>query len=256
VSGYVRAQRGRFAHHLFAREKFCRGYAWDWMVAQARFADCAASIAGKTVCLRRGQFTHSVRFMADVWNWDKAAVARFLARLKTESMIETETDTGQLIVTICNYDQYQADARPTDTATDTATDTPARQQRDSSETKNKNDERRKEGSSLESTRKRAPRNPEISIPENWCPSDRNVADATVRGFSQQEIDSEADRFRDHHLARGSSFRNWDAAWRTWLGNARRFSAGGSVARFPNPGPGRHGSSMASIAARRRAQAAV
>lgn len=133
MSGYVRAQRARFSHHLFAREKFCRGYAWDWMVAQARFADGSVSIAGKTVPLKRGQFSHSIRFMAEAWNWDKAAVSRFIARLKSETMIETDTETGQVIVTICNYDEYQADAKQAETLEDPE----PRQQRDSSETKNK-----------------------------------------------------------------------------------------------------------------------
>lgn len=62
-----------------------------------------------------------------------------------------------------------------------------------------------------------------AIPQNWVPSDRNIADATARQFSAKEIEDEAARFRDYHLANGSTFKDWDAAWRTWLGNARRFA---------------------------------
>jgi hypothetical protein len=140
MSGYLRAQRDRFNHHLFAREKFCRGYAWDWMVAQARFNDCVVDVAGKSVNLKRGQFSHSIRFMAQAWNWDKAAVSRFITRLKTETMIETSTETGQIVITICNYERYQADVKPTETPAASPPETAARQQRDSSETKNKDDE--------------------------------------------------------------------------------------------------------------------
>jgi uncharacterized protein YdaU (DUF1376 family) len=99
-------------------------------------------------------------------------------------------------------------------------------------------------------RKRA-RKPEIPIPENWCPSERNIADAEAKRFSQQEISHEADRFRDYHLARDTRFRDWDAAWRTWIGNARGRPNGG-VAVTPFPGRGGSGRSLASIAAQRRA----
>jgi DNA-binding transcriptional MocR family regulator len=63
----------------------------------------------------------------------------------------------------------------------------------------------------------------MALPENWVPSDKNTADAQERGFTMQEITHEADQFRNYHLAKGSTFKNWDAAWRTWLGNARKFA---------------------------------
>mgnify|MGYP000234527247 CR=1 FL=1 len=95
------------------------------------------------------------------------------------------------------------------------------------------------------------RRPEVPLPDDWVPSDRNLADAASRGFSKQEIDREAHQFRDHHLARDTRFRDWDAAWRTWLGNARRF-ADGRMARPAVAGGGGRGRSLASIAAQRRA----
>lgn len=89
-----------------------------------------------------------------------------------------------------------------------------------------------------------------SLPPHWVPSDRNIADAMKRGFSASEIDHEADRFRDYHLAKGTTFKDWDAGWRTWLGNARKFG-GGRVAGPSYPGGRGQGSSIASIVARRR-----
>lgn len=79
-----------------------------------------------------------------------------------------------------------------------------------------------------------------SIPENWVPSDKNISDALAKDFTQQEINEQGERFRDYHLAKGSTFKNWDAAWRTWLGNARSFNARrGAVTR-----PGGFGSGTA------------
>lgn len=137
MTGYVKAQRERFKHPLFRGQKFCRGYAWDWMCAQAAYADREVSVKGKTITLKRGQFCHSIRFMADVFGWDRSASDRFLTRLKTESMIETSTETGQLVVTICNYDFYQGAGAQGETATETPTETEVRQERDRSETNNK-----------------------------------------------------------------------------------------------------------------------
>lgn len=66
------------------------------------------------------------------------------------------------------------------------------------------------------------------LPDGWVPNERNIKDAADRNFSQQEIDHEADQFRNYHHAKGTTYKNWDAAWRTWLGNARKFSRGTSV----------------------------
>lgn len=63
----------------------------------------------------------------------------------------------------------------------------------------------------------------ITLPDNWVPSEKNLQDATDRGFTDKEIEHEAEQFRNYHHAKGSAFKSWDAAWRTWLGNARKFA---------------------------------
>ncbi len=50
-----------------------------------------------------------------------------------------------------------------------------------------------------------------ALPEGWVPSNKNIIDAQAQGFSEQEISYEADRFRDHHLAKGTRNLDWDAA---------------------------------------------
>ena len=75
------------------------------------------------------------------------------------------------------------------------------------------------GSELEKAQKYA-----CQIPDDWVPSEKNITDAQDKNFTDGEIKNEADKFRDYHLARGSKFKDWNAAWRTWLGNARKFGA--------------------------------
>lgn len=99
-----------------------------------------------------------------------------------------------------------------------------------------------------SSKKRAARR--CRLPPEWVPSDRNIDDAIARQFSEQDIDREATAYRDYHLAKGTLNADWDAAWRTWLGNARKFAAG-RMAGNASPGGRGQGGSLASIAARRR-----
>lgn len=135
--GYTRAHRDRFNHPLFATQKFCRGYAWDWMVAQAAFKPHDIEIKGQTITLNRGQFSHSMRYMTKAFGWSLGVTQRFIDRLKTEQMIDTATNHGQIIITICKYDIYQADTDKLEAQNDTVNDTAAIQQRYSSDT-NKN----------------------------------------------------------------------------------------------------------------------
>jgi len=62
-----------------------------------------------------------------------------------------------------------------------------------------------------------------ALPDDWVPNDKNIDDAIKRGFSDKEISHEAEQFRNYHHAKGSKFKVWDAAWRTWLGNSRKFA---------------------------------
>ncbi len=69
---------------------------------------------------------------------------------------------------------------------------------------------------------RARKPPAARMPENWAPRPQERAKAENLGLV---ADQELERFKDHHSAKGSVFVDWDAAFRTWLGNAQRFAAG-------------------------------
>lgn len=38
-------------------------------------------------------------------------------------------------------------------------------------------------------------------------------------------DAEFEKFKDFHLARGNTFKDWCAAWRNWVRNAKKFDRG-------------------------------
>src|SRR3546814_8912740 len=80
--------------------------------------------------LGRGQLAMSVRDMAAAMDRDKAWVERLWKRLKSETMIETVTDAGVSVVTICNYNTFQGDRDAPETPSETVSKTDARQAQD------------------------------------------------------------------------------------------------------------------------------
>ncbi len=107
-----------------------------------------------------------------------------------------------------------------------------------------------ENSKDEPVSKSPPRRRAVALPDGWVPSAKNIEDARKANFSDEEIRNEADQFRDHHHARGTTFKDWDAAWRTWLRNARKFGDRSMAGQAFSGGYGQ-GSSIASIVARRK-----
>jgi hypothetical protein len=51
-------------------------------------------------------------------------------------------------------------------------------------------------------------------------------------FPAVNVAFETNAFRDFHVAKGSTFKDWVAAWRTWIRNADKFSGGGGRASVP------------------------
>lgn len=174
MSGFIALHREAMDHHLFKGD-VARFGAWIWMVSKACWKETKFDVQGRTISLKRGQFCCSVRDMATAWGWPKSNVDRFLTRLKTETMIETESGTGRLIITICNYAKYQ-DLKPeVGTPTGTPTGTAAGQQRDIKEQGNKGTiEEEPIGSPS-----KGPTKPKIEIPD-WIPSDAWAAYIAMR----------------------------------------------------------------------------
>lgn len=125
--------RGWFEHPVFAPEPFTEREAWAWMIARAASTDRTRRVGTAMVPLRRGQLAHSLRFLAKRFQWSHSRVQRFLARLVTESMIDTVTESAVTCVTIRNYNKYQRVPVPPDTANESG---PIQTKKESNPTKN------------------------------------------------------------------------------------------------------------------------
>lgn len=54
-------------------------------------------------------------------------------------------------------------------------------------------------------------------------SDEMATWASKQGLPADSVMIETTKFFDHHLAKGSAFADWDAAWRNWVRNAVKFA---------------------------------
>jgi hypothetical protein len=136
MTGFVVAYREAAEHPLFKGHADRLG-AWLWLLMKAAWKPTKFDVNGKVVTVKRGQLSVSIRHLGEAWGWSKSSTDRFLTRLKTETMIETESGTGRLLITICNYDKYQDISDIHGTATGTQSGTAAGQQRDIKEQGNK-----------------------------------------------------------------------------------------------------------------------
>lgn len=149
--GVFAVDRGVFGHSRFADEPFTEREAWIWMIGQAAFRAHSRRVGRVRVSLKRGQFAHSTRYMADQWKWSEASVRRFIAMLKEafgadDAMIDANNDAGVTLITIRNYGRYQRVSIPDNAANDAQSDADMTQTRrkeeDTKGTKSDDDEGR------------------------------------------------------------------------------------------------------------------
>lgn len=107
--GYVLIHRKIWDNVLFCSgERFDRRSAWLYIVMHANHAEGSFMVKGRIFHVQRGQMFTSIRYLAQTWGWDKTTVSRFLSDIETEKMITvTRTQSGTLI-TVLNYNKYQA----------------------------------------------------------------------------------------------------------------------------------------------------
>jgi hypothetical protein len=74
-----------------------------------------------------------------------------------------------------------------------------------------------------------------AIPDGFEPSDE-IRNSFAEKFAGLDYKETIEAFVDHHVAKGSTFKDWDAAFRTWCRNAKKWArpATGSVSQFTRP----------------------
>lgn len=112
MSGYVLIHRKLWEHPAF--RDFAEAAAFAWMISQAAWQESRVRYKDRAITLARGQLSISCRDASKRFGWTEAKVRRFWERLKNEAMIDALTDAGVTVITLCNYDEYQASAHTDD----------------------------------------------------------------------------------------------------------------------------------------------
>lgn len=252
MTGFYLMHRGWQENPVFRNEEYSKRDAFVWLIEEAAYRPTRIHAATGSLDLKRGQLSHSLRFMAKAWRWDEAKVRRFLASLVKAEIIDAATDAGQTVVTICNYDKYQAPVPANDAADDAAT---TQQRRgDDANLKEGNKGKKEEGEATASPRaKRAAGGQGIRLPDDWQPvrfSDSTVAREVIDRRGVEWARRVLESFRNHwRSANGptSRKRDWQAAWANWVieqdnrdgqrnGTAQRVAGNGSGSTVPSLGP--------------------
>lgn len=125
--GWVKLHRQMFENKLWLSESFTKAQAWVDLFANACHKPNSFWVRGNEIKLNRGQIGWSEITMSKRWRWSRNKVRRFLTWLEDERQVEQQKNPITSIITILNYDIYQAD------------ETTERQQKDNRRNTNKND---------------------------------------------------------------------------------------------------------------------
>lgn len=76
------------------------------------------------------------------------------------------------------------------------------------------------------------------IPSDWKPSPEFAEECRTK-FPSLNISNEVEAFRDHHTSKGSTFKDHNAAFRTWCRNSVKWQSPAQRRNeAPTPGPGK------------------
>ncbi len=107
MSGWFSINRAMLEHPIFEGQPL-RVAAWVWLVGKAAWKDTKQNANGKTVEVKRGQILTSYRQMSAATGVPVQVLRTLVQRLTTDNTIATETNTGRLLITLCNYEKYQS----------------------------------------------------------------------------------------------------------------------------------------------------
>ena len=202
--GYIKLYRQLMDNELWKDKPFTKGQAWVDLLMKANYKDQTCKIKGKTVTIRRGQLLRGTDTLASDWGWSRGKVVRFLKELeRTGNGTAYGTPYGTLI-TIENYETFQAGRRANGTTDGTASETADGTQKKKNKKNKKNKERE----------------------YTHAPTFEEVCDYVKT--QQYEMDPEA--FFDYYeetgwlKKNGQPIRDWRASVRTWARREREFKA--------------------------------
>ena len=120
-NGWIKLHRNSFNNKLYFSEPFTRWQAWCDLVLLANHKDGLFSIRGVMVKVKRGQVGHGIETISKRWKWSRGKVERFMRFLEDDSIkqIERQKNNVTTLISIVNYEKYQANDNANNKANDT-----------------------------------------------------------------------------------------------------------------------------------------
>ena len=109
INNYIPINRKIFEHQFWCEDRvYSRFEAWLDILQSTRFEDTEFLVGNRLIAVKRGQLPVSLRYLSERWKWSTKKVNNFLNLLILAQMATKETlkETGQTLLTVCNYDKY------------------------------------------------------------------------------------------------------------------------------------------------------
>lgn len=104
--GFSKSYRSKWENPIF--RNLLEAGIWAWMCDTAAWKECRVRYKGEVVNLKRGQLVTSRRFISQGFCIGEQVTRTFLDHLENDGMINQQPTHSGTIITICNYEKYQA----------------------------------------------------------------------------------------------------------------------------------------------------
>lgn len=211
MNGFIISHRKVWENPIFKGNAERVGV-WDWMLKMAAYKDTTQIVGGEVVEVRRGQLCVSQSQIIEATGMARQPLRTFLNMLEKTTTISTRPATnatkGRTLITICNYEEYQAPQTAPNQA--------------STKEQPKNNQLKKQGNKV-TIEAKASRARGTRLPDDWFLPVEYGQWAVEQGWPESVVRCEAEKFKDHwHGVAGAHGRkaNWLATWRNWMRNSK------------------------------------
>lgn len=117
--GWIKLHRKIQGNQLWTAESFTKAQAWIDLLLLANHKEEQVDIRGIWVTVKEGEVARGERFLAEKWRWSRDKVRRFLNYLDCAGQIRPQKNNVITVISICNWEQYQASNTTKPTANQT-----------------------------------------------------------------------------------------------------------------------------------------
>lgn len=107
-TGWIKLHRKIQDNEFWLSERFNKALAWIDLLLLANHKAATIFLRGIELHIERGQTCWSILSLSKRWKWNERTVVNFLNMLQKRGMIQYKTSNVSTIITISNYDSYQA----------------------------------------------------------------------------------------------------------------------------------------------------